>query len=97
MLGGFCGPDGHDGVENTSTPSIDETSKDHPDVVLCGALKSGTENSPGGAESNCLDTAIAVTERSTDETTNKSTEVVDRNLLKSATCSPRGFASRVLG
>ena len=87
MLSGFRGPDGHDCVENASTPSVDETSEDHPDVVLCRGLKGSTENGPGSAEGDCLDTAIAITERAPNETTNKGTKIVDRNLPKSATSS----------
>ena len=82
VLGGFGGPDRHDGVENTSTPSIDETSADHPVVVLGRALKAGTENGPASTESDCLDTPIAVTERAPDETTHEGTEIVDGNLLQ---------------
>lgn len=85
MLGGFGGPDRHDSVKNTSTPSVDKTSEDHPVVILCRALKDGTENSPAGAESDRLDTAIAVTERATNETTHEGTEIVDRNLYESVT------------
>lgn len=82
VLGGFGGPDRHDSVEDTSTPSIDEASADHPGVVLCGTLKGGTDNGPARTESDGLDTAIAVTERAPNKTTDEGTEIVDRNLFQ---------------
>ena len=35
VFGGFGSPDWNNGVKDTSTPAVDQTSKDHPDMVLC--------------------------------------------------------------
>lgn len=79
VLGSLGGPDGNDGVEHSCTPSIDETGADHPCVVLSRSLKGSTKDGPTRSESDCLDTAIAITEPTTNETTHESSEIVDGN------------------
>lgn len=79
MLGSLGGPDWNNSVENSCTPPIDKTGADHPSVVLSRSLKSSTENGPASSESNCLDTAITITEPPTNETAHESTEIVDGN------------------
>lgn len=77
MLGSLGGPDWNNSVKNSCTPSVDETSADHPSVVLSRSLESSSDDGPTSSETNSLDTAIAVTEPATDETAHKSTEIVD--------------------
>lgn len=79
MLGGFSSPDWDDGVEHSGTPSVDETSADHPCVVLSRGLKRSTNNGPCSSNPNCLDTAVAITEGTADKAAHESTEIVDRN------------------
>ena len=57
--------------------SRERRTADHPVVVLSGALKCSTNNSPSSSKRDCLDTTIAVTEGTTNETAHKSTEIVD--------------------
>lgn len=80
MLGSFGGPDRDDSVQDTSSPAVDETSENHPVRILSGCLKSCTENSPGGTKRDRLNTSILVTEPATNETANKSTNVVNGDL-----------------
>ena len=77
MLGSLGGPDRNDSVEHSCTPSIDETSADHPNVILSRSLESSSNDGPTGSETDGLDPAITVTEPTTDETAHESTEVVD--------------------
>ena len=77
MLGSLGGPDWDDGVEHSRTPSIDETSADHPRMVLSRSLQCGSDDSPTSSETDCLDTAITVTKPTTNETADESTEIVD--------------------
>jgi len=56
---------------------IREHTADHPDVVLSRSLKSSTNNGPASTKRDCLDSAISITERATDKTSHKSTEIVD--------------------
>ena len=79
MLSGLGGPDWNNGVEHSCTPTIDETGANHPSVILSRSLKSSTDDGPTSSESDGLDTAITVTECTTDETTDEGTEVVDGN------------------
>lgn len=48
-------------------------------MILSRSLKSSTDDGPTSSESDCLDPAVTVTECTTDETTDESTEVVDGN------------------
>ena len=79
MLGSFGGPDWINSVEHSCAPSIDETGANHPSVILSRSLKSSTDDSPTSSKSDCLDTTITVTECTTDETADESTEIVDGN------------------
>ena len=77
VLSSFGGPDWNNGVKHSCTPSIDKTGANHPRVVLSRGLKGSTDDGPTGSESDCLDTAITVTEPTTNETADESTEIVD--------------------
>ena len=77
MLGGLGGPDGNNSVKYSCTPSIDETSADHPSVVLSRSLECSSNDSPTSSETDGLDAAITVTEPTTDKTTDESAEIVD--------------------
>ena len=77
VLSSLGGPDWNNGVEHSCTPSIDETSADHPDMVLSRGLESRSDDGPTSSETYGLDTAITVPEPTTNETTHKSTEIVD--------------------
>lgn len=77
VLGSLGGPDWNNSVKHSGTPSVDETSADHPDVVLSRSLESSSDDGPASSETNSLDTAITVTEPTTDKTAHKSTEIVD--------------------
>ena len=76
MFGCFRGPDWHDSIKHPSTPAIDETSADHPSVILSGGLEASTDDGPPCPKTDRLDAAITITERTADETSDKSTEVV---------------------
>ena len=77
VLGSLGGPNRNDSVKHSCTPSIDETSADHPSVILSRSLESSSNNSPTSSETYGLDAAITVTEPTTDETAYESTEIVD--------------------
>lgn len=77
MLSCFGGPNWNDGVENAGTPAVDETSADHPGGVHSSGLKRSADDSPSSSKSDRLDTAIAITEGTTDETAHEGTEIVD--------------------
>ena len=77
VLSSLGGPDRDNSVKHSCTPSIDETSADHPIVVLSRSLESSSDDGPASSKTNSLDTAITVTEPTTDETADKGTEVVD--------------------
>lgn len=77
VLRSLGGPDRNNGVEYSRTPPIDETGAYHPSVVLSRSLESRSEDSPTSSKSNCLDTAIAVTEPTANETAHEGTEIVD--------------------
>lgn len=59
--------------------------EDHPYVILCRALQSSPKNSPCSTERDGLNTAIPISERASDETTDQRAEIVDRDLQPSAT------------
>ncbi len=48
-------------------------------MVLSGSLKSSADNSPSSSKRNCLDTPITITEGTTNQAANQSTEIVDRD------------------
>ena len=77
VLSSLGGPDGNNSVKYSCTPSVDETSADHPSVVLSRSLKSSSDDGPASSETNGLDAAITVTEPATDKTTHESAEIVD--------------------
>ena len=77
MLGSLGSPDGNDGVEHSSPPSVDETGEDHPGVVLSRSLKTGTNDGPTSSKSNRLDTSISITEGTTDKTAHESAEIIN--------------------
>lgn len=79
VLGSLGSPDWNNSVEHSCTPSVDETGANHPSVVLSRCLESSTDDSPASSESDGLDTAITVTEPTTNETADESTEIVDGN------------------
>jgi hypothetical protein len=77
VLSRFGGPDRDDGVQYTSTPTVDETSANHPGVILSRSLKRSTNDGPPSSQSDRLDTTISITERTADETAHERTEIVD--------------------
>lgn len=77
MFGGFGGPDGNNSVQDTSSPSVDEASEDHPGVVHGRGLKSGAEDGPGSTERDGLNTAILVAKPTADQAPNQSANIVD--------------------
>ena len=81
MLCGFSGPDWNDGVEDTRSATVDETGEDHPGRILSSGLEGCSEDTPDGAKSNGLDTSVLVTSPSSDETADKSTEIVNGDLV----------------
>ena len=97
VLSGLGSPDWHNCIEHPCAPTIDETGADHPNMVLSRSLKGSTNDGPTSAESNCLDTAIAVTEPATNEAAYESTEVVDRDnaALEEGVIDDRGTCFRV--
>lgn len=72
-------PNWDDGVKNTSTDAIDSTSADHPVMVHGRALQARSHDSPNGAQSDGLDSADLVANPSTQETSEKSSQIVDRD------------------
>ena len=97
VLGSLGGPDWNNSIEHSRTPSIDETGADHPSVVLSRSLESSTDDGPTSSESDGLDTAITVTERTTNETADESTEIVDGNnaTLKKSVVNDWGTCFRI--
>lgn len=79
VVGGFGSPDRNDGVEDTSSPAVDETGKNHPGVVHGRALEGSADDSPESSECDCLDTSIFITKPTTNETTDKRSDVIDTN------------------
>ena len=77
VLGRLSGPDRNNSVKHSCTPTIDETSADHPSVILSRSLQSSSDDSPAGAKTDGLDTTISITKPTTDETADESTEIVD--------------------
>ena len=59
---------------------------DHPVGILGRALKSGTEYSPERPKSNNLDTPKFLGYPTPKQASNKTTQVVDSNLLSVSTC-----------
>ena len=80
MFSSLGSPDRNNGVEDTSAEAVDETSADHPIGIHSRALESSTDDSPSSTKRDGLYAAIFVTEPTTNETANQSTDVVDRNL-----------------
>ena len=97
VLSSLSGPDRNDGVEHSGTPSIDKTGANHPSVVLSRGLQSSTNDGPSSSKRDCLDTTIAITEGTTNETANESTEIVDRDnaTLKKRIIDDRGACFRI--
>ena len=79
MFGSLSSPDRNDGVQHAGAPSVDETSADHPGVVLSRGLKSCTDDCPSSANPDCLDTAITVTKGTTNKTSHEGTKIVNGN------------------
>ena len=77
VLRSLGGPDWNNGVEHSRSPSVYETGANHPSVVLSRCLESSTDDGPTSSESDSLDTAVTVTEPTTNETAHQSTEIVD--------------------
>lgn len=59
--------------------------EDHPYVILSRGLKGRTEDGPRSTKCNCLNTAKSISERTSDETSNQSAEIVNRDLQRSDT------------
>ena len=74
-------PDRNNGVKNTSTPTVDEASKDHPGGVLSRTLKGGANDSPASTKRDGLYAAVLVTKPTTDETADQGTDVVNGDLF----------------
>ena len=77
VFGRLSSPDRNNSVKHSCTPTIDETSADHPSVILSRSLQSSSDDSPASAKTDGLDTAISITKPTTDETAHESTEIVD--------------------
>ena len=69
----------NDSIEDTSTPTIDQASANHPLLVLGRSLQASTNDSNAGAHTNSLDTSEAITNGATNQTADESTKVVDRD------------------
>lgn len=80
VLSGLGSPDGDDGVQDTSAPTVDETGEDHPGGIHGRGLETCAQDSPASAESDGLDTSIPVTKPTANQAANECADVVDRNL-----------------
>ena len=79
MLGSLGSPDRYDSVEHASAPSIDETSADHPNMILSCGLKASANHCPPSSKCDGLNTSVAITEPTANKTAHKSTKIVDRD------------------
>ena len=81
MFSSLGSPDWNNGVEDAGTEAVDQTSADHPIGILSRALQRGTNDSPASTKRDCLYTAKLITEPTTNETADQSTDIVDRDLV----------------
>ena len=67
MAGGFSGPDRGDGIQNSSSDTIECPSAKHPFSVLGGALEGSADDRPQGGHGNGLDSTISIAEPASEE------------------------------
>lgn len=79
MLSNFRRPDRHNRIEDTGTPTIDQSCADHPGVVHGGSLQASANDGNQGTEKDALDATVPVTEGPADQAADKGSKIVDRN------------------
>lgn len=79
MLSNFRGPHRHNRIEDTGTPTIDQSCADHPGVVHGGSLQASANDGNQGTEKDALDATVPVTEGPADQAADEGSKIVDRN------------------
>jgi len=73
----FGRPDRDDSVEYSRAPTIDESSADHPSVILSAALEARSDDTPSRTQGDRPDPPDPLTDPSADESADQGTEIVD--------------------
>ena len=79
VLSNFRRPDRHNRIEDTGTPTVDQSCADHPGVVHGRSLQASANDGNQGTEKNALDATVPVTKGPADQAAYEGSKIVDRD------------------